>query len=85
MKIKCAKFHLTESGAKFLNEWNKNFDDEYEKRFGGRFFTPRDCDAKAGYGSTMAYDCVKMLMTTVFMAAFPQPAIIIDDVFIKEC
>ena len=83
MKIKCAKFHFTESGAKFLNEWNKNFDEVYKQKTGGRWYKPHDA-AKPGYEYTMAYDCVQMLMNTAFMAVIPQPAIIIDDVFIQE-
>ena len=74
---------LTESGAKFLNIWNKNMNQEYENRFGTPYWDKKHPTplVEAGCTETMTYDNLLMLQSGPFIAAFPQPAIIIEEIW----
>ena len=75
------KFHYTESGARFLNNWNKSFNEEFCQRFGKPFYEELPI-VKSGDSDTLKQEVLSMLQSTVFLAAFPQPAIIVDETFV---
>lgn len=81
--MKKVRIKFTESGAKFLNTWNRNMNNEYEKHFGTPYWNEEHPmpHIEAGSFDIMPYDSFLMLQSGLFLAVFPQPAVIIDKIW----
>ena len=71
---------MTEAGASFVNQYNKNLDKEMEKRFGRGFNMP---SVKAGDKMQLTKEMLLILQITVFLAV-PSCAVVVDREWEEE-